>query len=210
MANTIGIIGAGNIGGTLALLLTAHGYEIRLANSRGPETLTETVAGLGPKAKAATVENAIRDADLVIEAVPFGRVGELPAEALKGKILVSASNYYPGRDGRIELGGESQSQYVAQQLPDAIVVKAFNTIYWEHLRDQGDRSKPLEERRVIPIGGDDDRALDRVAELVEGLGFAPLSIGSLAQTLGSTEPGDPLYNVDLTLAEAKMLLEQNM
>jgi len=209
MATTIGIIGSGNIGGTLASLLTRHGYEVLLANSRGPESLAEAVARLGPKARAVDVEVAIRDADLVIEAIPFGRVGELPADAFDGKILISASNYYPGRDGEIDLGGASQSEHVAKKVPSAKVVKAFNTIYWEHLRDQGDRSKKPEDRRVIPIAGDDRRAVDRVAEVVESLGFGPLETGTLAETPGLTQPGDLLYNVDVTLAEATRRLKEH-
>lgn len=206
MTSKIGIIGSGNIGGTLAALLTSAGYEVWLANSRGPDSLTDTVTALGPNARAATAEDAAREADLVIEAVPFGRVGELPAAALEGKILISASNYYPGRDGKIELVGRSETEHVAAQVPGAIVVKAFNTIYWEHLRDQADTTKAPDDRRVIPIAGDDPKAVDQVAELIESLGFGVLRVGTLADTRGLTQPGDLLYNVDLSLSQAKKQL----
>ena len=206
MTTKIGIIGSGNIGGTLAQLLTSAGYEVWLATSRGPASLEDTVNDLGPKARAATVEDAAREADVVIEAVPFGRVGELPAHALDGKVLISASNYYSARDGNIDLGGRSESEHVASQVPAATVVKAFNTIYWEHLRDQGDTTKAPDERRVIPIAGDDPAAVDQVAEIVERLGFGALRVGTLADTEGLTQPGDLLYNIDITLSQAKKRL----
>ena len=207
MSTKIGIIGSGNIGGTLAQLLTSAGYEVWLANSRGPDSLSDTVNALGPNARAATVEEAAREGDLVVEAVPFGRVAELPAEALDGKVLISASNYYPGRDGKVELGSRSESEHVARQLPGANVVKAFNTIYWEHLRDQGDTTKDPDERRVLPIAGDDPNAVDQVAEIVERLGFGALRVGTLTDTRGLTQPGDLLYNVDITLSQAKKRLD---
>lgn len=206
-ASTIGIIGAGQIGGTLTRLLDEAGFQTHLANSRGPASLDDVIAGLS-RAKAATVESAIGEADLVIEAIPFGRVVGLPPAPLKGKILVSASNYYPSRDGSIDLQGLSQTEFVARKFPATTIVKAFNTIYWEHLRDQGDRSLPLDRRRAIPIAGDDGDALDAVAALVEKIGFGPLTIGSLAETKGLVEPGGELYNVDLTVAQAQKKVEE--
>ena len=207
MSASIGILGAGHIGGTLAKLLDDASYRVHLANSRGPDTLRELVSKLGPNARAATIDEAIAETEMVIEAVPFGRVHELPAAALEGKILVSASNYYPARDGEIELGDLSQTAFVARMFPGAAVVKAFNTIYWEQLRDQGDPALPLELRRVIPIAGDDPHALDQVSDLVEALGFGPLRTGTFADTIGLTEPGGSLYNLDMTLVEATRRLE---
>jgi hypothetical protein len=143
-----------------------------------------------------------------MEAIPYGHIASLPAEALAGRILISASNYYPQRDGDIDLEGMTQTEHVAARLPDTRVVKAFNTIYWEHLRDQGDASLSLEARRVIPLAGDDAEAKSVVASLIEQIGFAPLDLGSLRAGGRHMEPGQPIYNQTLTRSEAQALLKQ--
>jgi hypothetical protein len=203
----IGIIGAGHIGGTAAQLFVEAGHHVALSNSRGPETLADTVAELGSRARALTVEEAASWGDIAFEAIPFGHYRELPAEALEGEILISASNYYSGRDGRIEElegdGANTQTELVAEHVEGARVVKAFNTIYWEHLRDQGDKTKPLDERRVIPLAGDDPEAKALVARLIEELGFAPLDMGSLREGGRQMQPGEPIYNKDWTLRRAR-------
>jgi len=202
---TIGIIGAGHIGGTVAQQLVDAGHTVVLSNSRGPETLHEHIRALGPNATARTSTEAAEMGDIVMEAIPFGRVTSLPTDALAGKILVTASNYYPDRDGRIEAvdDGLTQSEWTAQQVGDARVVKAFNTIYWQHLRDQGNPSLPLDDRRVIPLAGDDRDAKARVSGLIESIGFAPLDMGSLREGGRRMEPGAPIYNKEWTLAQAR-------
>ncbi|HHP7239690.1 NADPH-dependent F420 reductase [Longibacter sp.] len=203
---TIGIIGAGHIGGTVAQLLVDDGHTVVLSNSRGPETLREQIQTLGPNATAKTSTEAAEMGDIVMEAIPFGRVTGLPSEALAGRILVTASNYYPDRDGRIEAvddGRLTQSEWTAEQVGGARVVKAFNTIYWQHLRDQGNASLPLDDRRVIPLAGDDRDAKARISELIESIGFAPLDMGSLREGGRRMEPGAPIYNKEWTLAEAR-------
>jgi len=202
---TIGIIGAGHIGGTVAQQLVDAGHTVVLSNSRGPETLREQIQSLGSNATAKTSTKAAEMCDIVMEAIPFGRVTGLPAEALAGKILVTASNYYPDRDGRIDAvdDGLTQSEWTAEQVGDARVVKAFNTIYWQHLRDQGNPSLPLDDRRVIPLAGDDRDAKARVSEMIESIGFAPLDMGSLREGGRRMEPGAPIYNKEWTLAQAR-------
>ena len=202
----LGIIGAGNIGATLAGLFAKAGHEVALSNSRGPETLQDLVADLNQNAegevRAMAAEDAAAFGDVVVEAIPFGHYQELPKEALEGKTLVSASNYYPGRDGEMDLGGHTQTELVASYLSSTTVVKAFNTIYWEHLRDQGDTSKPVDERRVIFLAGDDEAAKREVANLIEEIGFGPYDTGSLSES-AVQEPGADIYNRDLTVAEAR-------
>lgn len=201
----IGIIGAGHIGATLARLFAAAGHDVAISNSRGPETLADLASDLGPKVQAMTVEAAATFGDVVVEAIPFGRYQALPVEQLAGKILISASNYYPQRDGEIALGGRAQTALVAQHLSNTRVVKAFNTIWYQHLADQGDTARPIEERRVIFVAGDDREAKVVVSGLIEEIGFGPLETGSLH---GSTvqEPGARIYNVDMTVKEARALL----
>ena len=203
----IGIIGAGNIGGTAAELFARVGHKVALSNSRGPDTLAETVAELGPNVTAMTAPDAAAFGDVVLEAVPFGKYRELPADLLRGKVVMSASNYYPNRDGEIDFHGLTQTGLVAEHLPGARVVKAFNAIFWQHLRDQGDPSLPLTERRAILIAGDDAEAKRVVTDLIEELGFAVVDTGPLS---GShvQEPGSAVYTKDLTMLEARELLEQ--
>lgn len=201
----IGVIGAGNIGGTLAELFARAGHEVALSNSRGPETLADEVDELGPNVTAMTARDAAEFGEVVLEAVPFGHYQDLPADALAGKIVVSASNYYPNRDGDIDLSDTTQTGLVAEHLKGSHVVKAFNTIFWQHLRDQGDTSKPLDERRAIFIAGDDAEAKRVVTELIEELGFAAVDTGTLAGS-AVQEPGSAVYTKDLTAAEAREML----
>ena len=202
----IGIIGSGSIGGTAARLFARAGHEVAISNSRGPETLREAVEEIGPNARAATVEEAARSGEVVMEAIPFGRYRELPAEALSGKILISASNYYPGRDGEIEHEGLASSELIARHLPDTRVVKAFNTIYYERLRDNGRPDAPLEEREAIFLAGDDEEAKGVVSRLIEEIGFAPVDTGSLHESALRQQPGSPIYNVATTPARAREML----
>lgn len=202
----IGIIGSGNIGGTLARLLVDAEYNVVIANSRGPESLRELVGMLGPRASASSAREAARMGDVVIEAIPFGKVGTLPREELEGKVLITASNYYPGRDGKIDLGGVTQSEYLHRLLPKTHIAKVFNTIYWEHLRDEGDTNRALPERRVLPFVASDEQAEAVGRQLIEDLGFGPLYLGKLAQARGLSEPNDILYNKQMTLAQAEAVL----
>jgi hypothetical protein len=203
----IGIIGAGNIGEAAARNFLNAEHTVALSNSRGPDTLQDLIGDLGEHARAMTVEEAAEFGDVVMEAIPYGHVESLPADALTGKILISASNYYPQRDGEIDFDGQTQTERVAAMLPDTHVVKAFNTIYWEHLRDQGDPSLPMDERRVVPLAGNRPDAKDAVADLIEEIGFAPLDLGSLRES-HRMEPGQPIYNQSLTRPEAQALLEK--
>mgnify|MGYP006285359679 CR=1 FL=1 len=201
----IGLIGAGNIGATAARLFLAAGHSVALSNSRGPDTLRDLVDDLGEGAQAMTVETAAAFGGVAMEAIPYGHVESLPADALADTILISASNYYPQRDGEIDFDGQTQTERLAAMLPETRVVKAFNTIYFEHLRDQGDPSAPMDERRVIPLAGDDPKAKAVVAGLIEEIGFAPLDLGSLRDS-HRMEPGQPIYNRALTRPEAQALV----
>src|SRR5919112_4690287 len=151
----IGIIGSGNIGGTLTRRFTEIGHDVSVANTRGPESLRELAQETG--ATASTPEDAIRDADLVVLAVPLKAVPGLPG--LDGKLVVDANNYYPGRDGQIaEIdGGTASSRWVADHHPGATVVKAFNTINWRNLLGDG-RPHGDPDRIAIPVSGDDEEA----------------------------------------------------
>ncbi|HEV2745588.1 MAG TPA: NAD(P)-binding domain-containing protein [Rubrobacter sp.] len=201
----IGIIGSGNIGATAARLFAAAGHEVAISNSRAPETLEDLVEEIGPGARAATVEEAAGFGEVVMEAIPFGRYTSLPAERLAGKVFITASNYYPARDGELDLGGRASSELVAEHLAGARVVKAFNTIYFARLRDNGRPEAPVEEREVIFVSGDDGEAKGVVSGLIEEIGFAPVDVGTLAESRRQ-EPGSPVYNVAMNPAQAREML----
>lgn len=205
----IGIVGAGNIGANAARLFVNAGHEVALSNSRGPETLKDVVAELGGRARALTVEEAAQFGDVVLVSIPFGKYRALPAEAFRGRVVIDSNNYYPNRDGRIaelDRGETTSSEMLAAYLPGARVVKGFNTIWFEHLKTQGDRGLPLAERRVILIAGDDAEAKKTVAGLIEEIGFAAVDTGALGEGGRRQQPDSPVYNKTLTPAEAESIL----
>jgi hypothetical protein len=189
----IGIIGSGHIGATVARKLVAAGHEVVMANSRGAETLDVLARDIG--AKAVSVEEAARFGDVVVEAIPFVAYDTLPADALVGRIVIDAANYYPSRDGQIAAlddGELTSSELVARHLAGARVVKAFNTIYWESIRDKG-RPAGDPERLAIPISGDDAEAKRVVTDLIDEIGFDAVDAGSLSDSYRQ-EPGTPVHN----------------
>jgi predicted dinucleotide-binding enzyme len=172
----IGIIGAGQIGGTLARRLTELGHKVSVANSRGPETLSDLAAQTG--ATAVSVPEAVRGVDLIVVTIPQKNVPNLPAglfaDTSDRVVIVDTGNYYPRqRDGRIEAieAGIPESRWVEQQLGRP-VIKAFNNIYARHLLELG-RPAGAPGRIALPVAGDDDVAKAVVLKLVEELGFDP-------------------------------------
>jgi hypothetical protein len=204
----VGIIGAGMIGGTLARRLAALGYPVVVANSREPASLAPLIAEIGASAEAACAADVALAADLVVVAVPFKAVPNLPAEHLAGKVVIDATNYYPGRDGPIAAlddGSTTSSEVLASHLPGARVVKAFNTIYFMRLRDEG-RPPGARDRQVVFVAGDDDGAKAAVAALIDDLGFDIVDTGALGTGGRRQQPGTPLFNHPLSRAEAEALL----
>jgi hypothetical protein len=202
----IGIIGAGHIGATLARLLIDAGHRVAIANSRGPDTLTDLVSDLGSHAHAATIEEAATFGRAVIVAIPFGRFPDLPAADIGDRVLVDAMNYYPDRDGHFDVldrDKTTSSEMLATHTTDARVVKAFNTIYWEHLRDQA--APAGADRRAIPIAGDDDAAKKMVTELLDDIGFDAADAGALADGR-ALQPGAPVYGIRMSKPDADRLL----
>ena len=205
---TIGIVGAGHIGGTLAERFIAVGHEVTIANSRGPDTLQELVGRLGPRARAATAEEAMRDGDVVVVSIPFGRYGELPTAGVADKVVIDTCNYYPQRDGRfeeLERDRTTSSELIARHLDGARVVKAFNAIYWQHLRDDG-RPPGAPDRIGIPISGDDPEAKRIVVALIDQIGFDAIDAGPLAEGGRKHQPGTPVYTADLSSEELRRAL----
>jgi predicted dinucleotide-binding enzyme len=180
---TIGFIGSGNIGSTLAQLAVDAGYQVLLSNSRGPETLTGLVGRLGPRARAATVAEAAAGGDIVVVTVPLKAYREVPIEPLRGKVVIDTNNYYPDRDGHMaELDDESTttSELLQRHLPESQVVKAFNNIYVSHLAILA-RPAGSPERSVLPIAGNSEAAKQSVAEFLDSIGYDAYDVGPLSE-----------------------------
>ena len=180
---TLGLIGSGHIGSTVARLAVNAGYDVVLSNSRGPETLQDLVADLGPRARAATADEAAAAGDLVVVTIPLAHIDQVPVEPLRGKVVIDTCNYYPQRDGQIAALDEettTTSEIVQAHLPDSKVVKAFNNISYVHLlnlaRPQGDP-----ERAVLAIAGDDADAKAEATRFIDDLGYDAYDVGRLAE-----------------------------
>jgi 8-hydroxy-5-deazaflavin:NADPH oxidoreductase len=196
---TLGLIGSGQIGSTVARLAVDAGHDVVLSNSRGPETLAELVAELGPRARAASCADAAALGDLVLVSIPLLGYPSLPAAPFAGKTVLDTGNYYPQRDGRIEAldsGSLTDSEYLARHLPGARVVKVFNNIFYKHLqnlaRPAGTGSSITGDRTYLPIAGDDAGAKLSVVEFLDSIGYGADDTGPLADGWRQ-QPGSPVY-----------------
>ena len=205
----IGIIGSGKIGGTVAKLFLNAGHEIAVSNARGPQSLQLFVESLGPVAKVMTVEDSIAFGDVILLAIPWRKREELrslPSELFKNKIVIDATNPYSENFEVIDLENRTSSEEVAKQVPSIHVVKAFNTMYFETLRDGGRPSG--EDRLVLFIAGDDIHAKAEVSKLIEDIGFIAVDTGSLREGGRKQQPGSPLYNNPMTMETARKRLAE--
>ena len=178
----IGFIGSGHIGGTVARLAVNAGLDVVMSNSRGPDTLEDLVAELGPRATAGTPEDAAKAGDVVVVTVPLKALPDVPAGPLRGKVVLDTGNYYPQRDGRIaQLDDESTttSELLQAHLPDARMVKVFNNIFFRHLATLGRTDR--DQRTSLPIAGDDEDAKAATTALLDRLGFDAYDVGPLAE-----------------------------
>ena len=199
----IGIIGAGNIGGTVGVLWAKAGHLVRFG-TRHPESLGPLLAEAGPNAAAGSPEEAARFGEVVFCSVPYGAWPSLaPALAplVSGKVVLNSANPYPGRDGEFAraaiAAGEGAGVPVARLLPGTRLVRAFNSVYFKTLQTEAHRSG---DRVGIPLAGDDAAALDVAARLVRDAGFEPVLAGPLARAR-SFDPGTPVYNTGMSGAD---------
>jgi predicted dinucleotide-binding enzyme len=204
----IGIIGSGMVGGTLARLFASASHDVFISNSRGPHSLEDLTATLGPRVKAVTTEDAVRLGDVVVLALPWRNKQQLPpAELFDGKIVIDATNpYKPEMRGVYDLGNSTSSEEIAKRVPGARVVKAFNTMYYKTLANEGKRSK--DGRLTIFLAGDDEQAKQIVAKLIDDIGFAPVDTGSLRYGGRKQQPDSPLYNNPMTADKARKALAE--
>jgi predicted dinucleotide-binding enzyme len=191
---TIGFIGAGMIGGTVARLSVAAGHHVVLSNSRGPETLNDLVAELGPLASAGTTEQAAEAGDIVVVSIPLKAYLDVPVAPLAGKTVIDTNNYYPERDGHLkQLDNKdlTTSGLLQEHLKGAHVVKVFNNIFFRHLASLT-RPQQAQDRTALPISGDDEKAKAQVTEFLDSIGYDAVDVGSLAESWRH-EPGTPCY-----------------
>ncbi|WP_425569314.1 NADPH-dependent F420 reductase [Nonomuraea salmonea] len=197
----MGFIGSGYIGSTIARLAIEAGHQVVLSNSRGPETLADTAAKLGPRASAATRGEAAAAGDIVVVTVPVKAFPTLTAAPLAGKTVIDTCNYGPERDGHIpELDSESltSSELLLRYMPDAMVVKAFNNIFFKHLLSLA-RQAGAADRSYLPIAGDSAPAKAAVTAFIESIGYSVVDAGPLAdswrQATDTPVWGDPIRAV---------------
>ena len=181
---TLGFIGSGQLGGAIARLAVAAGHQVVLSNSRGPDTLKDAAAALGPRAFAVTSREAAAAGDIVVITVPVKAFPDLLFLPLAGKTVIDTCNYGPERDGHIpalDNGSITSSELLLRYVADAKVVKAFNNIFYKHLRSL---HRPLgaPDRSYLPIAGDSAPAKAAVTELIASLGYDVVDAGLLADS----------------------------
>ena len=205
----IGIIGSGNIGGNIGKNWAKAGHEV-MFSSRHPKELEVMAQGVG--AKVGTTEEAAKFGDVILLAIPYGKVPDAAEQigSLSGKILIDAGNPYPNRDGEMAqkvIDDESQTAtgYIASLFPKAKTVKAFNSVFYKVFAEQA--FKEGDERIAVQICSDEPEAKETVKQLIEDMGFAPQDLGDLSQGV-LFEPDAPLYNQNLKIGDAEKLLSQ--
>lgn len=199
---TIGIIGAGNIGSQVARAALTAGYDVVISNSRGPETLADLVAELGPNARAATAEDAAAAADFAVVTVPLKNYEQVPVAPLAGKIVIDTNNYYVERDGHIptlDKGLDTTSGMLQRHLVDSKVAKGFNHVIAADITTDG-QPAGSPDRRALATSSDFEEAAELVQHLYDELGFDTVNVGPLAESW-RVERDQPAYVVRQNRAE---------
>ena len=198
----IGIIGSGHVGSNLAQAAIAHGYDVVLSNSQGPDSLAGLVKDLGPRASAATPAQAAADGDFAIVAIPIATIGQVPVEPLAGKVAIATINYFPQRLGRIpeiDNGTTTAPGLLQAHLPTSKIVRAFSMINAADMSGDG-HPEGDPRRRALALAGDDPAAKELVAGLYNEFGFDALDIGGLDESW-RLDAGQPAFVTRQNLAE---------
>jgi 8-hydroxy-5-deazaflavin:NADPH oxidoreductase len=203
----LGIVGAGKLGTTLARAAVAAGYDVAMSASGPPDDIALTVEVLAPGARAATTDEVVRHADIIVLAVPTHRFRELPPDLFAGKVLVDAMNYWEpvdGDDPELSTAGAGTSTVVQERFRSARVVKSLNQLGYHELTENP-RPKGAPDRIAIGAAGNDRLAVRRVMRLVDRLGFDPVDVGPLENGLVLEPDGSP-FAVTYTADELSELV----
>jgi predicted dinucleotide-binding enzyme len=198
----IGVIGTGSMGDAIIRKLRTAGHELKIANSRGPESLSEYSIEVG--AKAVGIENVVEDVDVVFLVIPNKNLPELPGTLFQkvkpGTVVIDTLNYYPFRDGHIEDldNGMVESEWVSKLIKYP-VVKSFNTMF-AHSFILNRPSSGYDPHLAMPVSGDDTKSKEIVAKLIDSIGYNPVDVGSIAESWRQ-QAGSPVYCTDLTKEE---------
>jgi predicted dinucleotide-binding enzyme len=201
MQPRLGIVGAGKLGTTLARAAVAAGYDVAMSGSGEPQEIELTIDVLAPGARAATTDEVVRDADIIVLAVPTHRFRSLPRDPFAGKVLVDAMNYWElvdGADDELAAAPDGTSTVVQRHFASARVVKSLNQLGYHEL-DEHQRSQGAPDRIAIAAAGDDADAVHTVLRLVDRLGFDPVDAGPLANGKALEPDGSPFavtYNAE--------------
>lgn len=209
MTGTVSILGAGKLGTVLARLAVAAGHRVLIAGSGDPERIRLIMDVIAPGTEPVTMAEAAQDGDLVVLALPLGKLGTVPREALAGKPVIDAMNYWWEVDGHrpdFEDPGSATSSLVQEHLAQSVVVKAFNHMGYHDL-DEGPRGSGTPDRRGIAVAGDDIAAVARVMALVDELGFDPVYAGRLEDSV-RLEPHAEVFGANVTATELQAMLDR--
>lgn len=194
----IAVLGAGHVGPILARLAVEAGYPVLIAASENPEQIELIAQVLSPGAEPRWAADAVREADLVVLAIPLHSFARLDPALLSSKLVVDVMNYWPPVDGVQELFEDhrySSSEIVQRRLANATVVKTLNHLGYHQLEDER-RPAGSPDRRALGVAGDDPRAVDAVAELIERIGYDAVRLDRLSAGR-LLEPGGPVFGVPL-------------
>jgi 8-hydroxy-5-deazaflavin:NADPH oxidoreductase len=206
---TIGILGSGHVGSSLGRAAIAHGYDVVLSNSQGPDTLTGLVRDLGPRARAGTAAEAAAAGDFAIVAIPITTIDQVPVEPLAGKVVIATVNYFPDRLGHIaeiDNGTTTAPGLLQAHLPTSKVVRAFSMIDAADMSGDGHPAGDP-KRRALALAGDDPTARRLVASLYDEFGFDAVDIGGLDESW-RVDVGQPAFVTRQNMAELKANVAQ--
>ena len=190
----LGIVGAGKLGTTLARAAIASGFDVAISGSGPADDIALTVEVLAAGARAATTDEVVRHADIIVLAVPTHRFRELPPDLFAGKVLIDAMNYWEpvdGDDPELTGAADGTSMIVQESFPSARVVKSLNQLGYHQL-EENRRPGGASDRIAIGAAGDDRLAVRQVMRLLDRLGFDPVDAGPLERGVALEPDGSPI------------------